>query len=66
MSDGVIAYVATPEKRVVVVTDRVWAHVVTQHENMAPYLDDVLRTIRAPDYREPDQKIGRSAFMDAV
>jgi hypothetical protein len=30
---------------------------------MAPYLDDVLKTIRLPDLREPDIRAGRERFF---
>jgi hypothetical protein len=34
-----------------------------RHENMASHLDDVLRTIRLPDYREPDIRAGRERLF---
>lgn len=45
------------------VTERVWGHVVARHENMATYPDHVLRTVRLPDYREPDIRAGRECLF---
>jgi hypothetical protein len=63
VESAVIASAKSPEGRMVVLTDRVWAHVVSRHENMGEHLDDVLRTIRVPDYREPDVRAGRERFF---
>jgi hypothetical protein len=63
VAEGILASAVSPEGRTVVMTESVWAHVVARHENMAPHLDAVLRTIRVPDFREADVRAGRERFF---
>jgi hypothetical protein len=59
----ILAHARLPEGRTVVITDAVWGHVITRHENMAPYLSHVLQAIRVPDHREPDVRAGRERLF---
>lgn len=43
-----------------------WEHVLWRHPVMAYLLDDVMRAITRPDFREPDLRAGRERFFALV
>jgi hypothetical protein len=59
---AILATVADPDGRPVVLTAAGWRHILTQHREMAPHRDAVLQTVAAPDHRRPDPRPGRERF----
>jgi hypothetical protein len=43
-----------------------WNHVVDRHPEMAGRIDDVMRALSAPEFREPDIRVGRERFFATV
>ena len=59
--DTVLATVADPDGRPVVLTAAGWRHILTNHREMGPHRDAILLTVSAPDHRRPDPAPGASA-----
>jgi hypothetical protein len=52
-----------PERRLVVLDDLAWAHIVRFHPMMAPHLEAVMAVVRSPDHRERDPRPGRERYF---
>jgi len=59
---SIIAHAVVPNGRLVLITSDTWAHVISEHEYMAPYLDDVVATLEYPDHRRSDKRPGREQY----
>jgi hypothetical protein len=57
-----IAQVANPEGRTVHLDAAAWNHVLEEHAEMEPFLEDAMAAIARPDHREPDPRPGRERY----
>jgi uncharacterized protein YuzE len=55
----VILLVRGPDRRYIELRWDAWAHIRTEHFDLADSLEDIVLTIEHPDYREPDPVPGR-------
>jgi hypothetical protein len=60
---NVIAEARNPEGHLVQLDEAAWDHVVEQHAEMKSYLADTMTSIKAPDHREPDDRVGRERYF---
>jgi hypothetical protein len=63
VSERIIASTTTPAGRTVLLTDRTWAHVVTEHFEMRGQLAAVLNALKTPDYYQVDSRPGRERYF---
>lgn len=57
--DPIIARAIGPEGRAVRLHASTWNHVLQQHAELADHLEEIMTTVHAPQYREPDVRGGR-------
>jgi hypothetical protein len=62
-SRPIVAEARNPEGRLVQLDRLAWDHVLEEHAELADHLDDVMRTIRGPDFREADPRQGRDRYF---
>jgi hypothetical protein len=53
----------SPDGRVVMLYASTWSHIVAYHPEMEACLEDVLRTVEAPEVRRPDPRPGRERMF---
>lgn len=58
----VIEEATDPDGRRVVLDQRGWDHVVTEHDEMAVHRTAVIATITSPDHRQPDPRASRERY----
>jgi hypothetical protein len=63
VGESIIAHAVTPSGRLVVIAATRWAHVLSEHEDMAPHLDDVVAALEFPDHQESDYRPGRERYF---
>ncbi len=61
-SVAVVEEATDPEGRRVVLDQRGWDHVLTEHAEMAPHQAGVMATIEQPEHRRPDPRSGRERY----
>jgi hypothetical protein len=59
----VILLVRGPDGRYIEVGRNAWAHIRTEHFDLARSMEDVVLTIEHPEYREPDPRPGRERLF---
>jgi hypothetical protein len=61
--EDAIADTETPDGRIVRLDGAAWQHIVASHPGLESQLDLVVDTLRSPDHREPDPRVGRERFF---
>jgi hypothetical protein len=51
-----------PDGRVVVLDAEGWEHILHEHEELAPYREEIMVTVSSPDHRRLDPRPGRERF----
>lgn len=57
-----IAEVENPEDRLVRLDTLAWNHVLEEHPELEPFLEETLLTVQRPEHREPDPRPGRERY----
>ena len=61
--DHVLAELADPDGRSVVLLARIWEHKITRdHPELRDHLEGVLATVKDPDHAEPDPRFERRRY----
>ncbi len=58
-----LARTLDPDRRPVVLTERAWLHIRTEHPNLARSLRDVMAAVREPDRRVPGRRPNEEWFF---
>lgn len=58
-----IAVVENPEGRLVRIGAVAWNHVLGEHPELEPFLEETMLTIQRPEHREPDPRPGRERSL---
>jgi len=59
---SVIAETIDPDGRPVVLDPDGWDHILHEHRELAPYREEIMATVSAPDDRRPDPRPGRERY----
>src|ERR671922_2022317 len=59
----VVAEAHNPEGRLVRLESHAWNHVLEEHSELAGHLDEVVSTIREPEFRDFDARAGRERYF---
>lgn len=57
-----IAEVENPEGRLVRLDAAAWNHVLEEHPELEPFLEETMLTIQQPEHRESDPRPGRERY----
>ncbi len=63
IDESPIAEARSPEGRLVLLFASAWQHIVDGHPEVEHHLDTVVETLRQPEHREPDSRVGRERFF---
>jgi len=61
--EDLVAAVASPEGRAILLLTRSWNHIKMGHPELTDHRDAVMKTLEDPDHREPDVRVGRERFF---
>jgi hypothetical protein len=59
----IIAEVRDPDGRPVQLDAQTWNYVLSGHDEMVDYLEEVMEAIRLPDHRQDDLRVGRQRYF---